>query len=379
MSDLQFRSTRAGTYAYMSPESLMGNLQGTESDLWSLGILLYELHMGKEPFAGKSSSDMLHLISNQPIKFSSKNFSREAMNIVKSLLKFKANKRMKLQQILKSKFIRKFRNSSKLETSDKMTSLNSVTNQNIVQFNPPPEVFTSKFGQKESTEQKRKSRPLFNNMNKFKCLIESNTSLYQPLNWERPNKSTRRISRIKKPPVEKVIRPKIYLNNTQSINSKGNVRKKTFSNQSMGFLSKEENGPSSKDIKVSSFFKQNKKRMDTTKKHTMTTKHEMRKNSFQIKQTSSSFLNLNNNNNNTICRNNRSLSEVKLKTSNHGFLSSLNILKNRSIDRFSNSPSRSIENHFIRSNNQDSNLISNNNSNPINIHNSPVRIPNYIK
>ena len=52
MNDEEYRKLKSGTYAYMSPESLKGELQGKQSDIWSLGILLYELNYKKEPFSG---------------------------------------------------------------------------------------------------------------------------------------------------------------------------------------------------------------------------------------------------------------------------------------------------------------------------------------
>lgn len=91
----------------MSPESLMGNLQGYKSDIWALGVLLYELHMNKEPFPGKSSTDMLQMISTRPIEFSSQNFNKDGMNLVKGLLKYKELKRISVEKILNSKFLKK--------------------------------------------------------------------------------------------------------------------------------------------------------------------------------------------------------------------------------------------------------------------------------
>jgi len=43
----------------MSPESLNSEIQGFESDVWALGILLYELYFNKEPFEGKTGEIVL--------------------------------------------------------------------------------------------------------------------------------------------------------------------------------------------------------------------------------------------------------------------------------------------------------------------------------
>jgi len=52
-----------GTIEYMAPEQIYGQAD-RRSDLWSLGVVLYEMVSDRRPFTGKRPSDVFHAISN---------------------------------------------------------------------------------------------------------------------------------------------------------------------------------------------------------------------------------------------------------------------------------------------------------------------------
>lgn len=58
------QGTVPGTLAYMAPEQLGGEPGSPQSDIWSLGIMLYEILTGRRPFTGRTSFELAAAIAS---------------------------------------------------------------------------------------------------------------------------------------------------------------------------------------------------------------------------------------------------------------------------------------------------------------------------
>ena len=65
LSPISDPNTRVGTVSYMSPEQAGGGEVDTRADLWSLGVTLYEMIVGRAPFRGEYTEAIIYSILNE--------------------------------------------------------------------------------------------------------------------------------------------------------------------------------------------------------------------------------------------------------------------------------------------------------------------------
>lgn len=71
--DITRKGSTLGTLAYMSPEQVEGKRVDNRTDIWSIGVLLYEMLCGKRPFHGQEFEIMREIVNKPPVAASQLN------------------------------------------------------------------------------------------------------------------------------------------------------------------------------------------------------------------------------------------------------------------------------------------------------------------
>ncbi|MCQ2815806.1 MAG: serine/threonine-protein kinase [archaeon] len=106
ISNTSFTKTSCGLPEYRSPEMLQGGEYGRSTDIWTMGIFLYELLYGATPFRDNNTNNLYKKIIFNSIDFSFDNIeiSENAKDLIGKMLEKNYKKRIGLQEIKKHPF-----------------------------------------------------------------------------------------------------------------------------------------------------------------------------------------------------------------------------------------------------------------------------------
>ena len=94
----------AGTPYYLAPEVLTG-FYGFECDIWSLGVVLYQLMSGRMPFVGNSSYDLFRAIKEDDVDMPY-HFNDNLKDLIEKMLKKNPKERITPKDALNHPWIK---------------------------------------------------------------------------------------------------------------------------------------------------------------------------------------------------------------------------------------------------------------------------------
>jgi Predicted ATPase len=163
-----------GTMIYMSPEQARGFEVDARTDIWSLGVILYEMIAGHPPFTGRTNSDVLASVINrepQPLSRTVAGVSAELERIVTKAL---AKDREERYQTVKDLLIDLRRHKQRLEFEAEIYRTNAgavdAQSQNALLSARP--VVTS-LPPQPSAEQRKQVTILFADLSGLTAISES--------------------------------------------------------------------------------------------------------------------------------------------------------------------------------------------------------------
>jgi aurora kinase len=136
------RKTFCGTPEYIAPEMLNKKGHDTSVDIWSIGVLMFELLAGYSPFVARSNQELYTNIRALKIRWP-KDMSPSAKNLITKILKLNPAERLSLDEILNHQWFKSIKIIKPLLTNNMKTEddilvyhmVSPVTNETIKKLN----------------------------------------------------------------------------------------------------------------------------------------------------------------------------------------------------------------------------------------------------
>lgn len=104
--DSQQYLTLLGSPLYMSAQILEGTKFSSKCDVWSVGLVFYEMLYGKTPWMGTSQLNLFHNIKEKPLTFPAEPVrSEKVKNLIRRMLQLREEDRISWQEVFDDELI----------------------------------------------------------------------------------------------------------------------------------------------------------------------------------------------------------------------------------------------------------------------------------
>ncbi len=97
--------TVCGSPLYMAPEILNHNKYNIKSDLWSVGVILYEMVMREHPFKALNITELTNIVNKKKPIFLNTDINPECKKLIEKLLIVDSNNRLDWEELYENNWI----------------------------------------------------------------------------------------------------------------------------------------------------------------------------------------------------------------------------------------------------------------------------------
>jgi serine/threonine protein kinase len=109
---VELKASYLGTAIYMSPERIQGGEYGLASEIWAIGLILYECALGSHPFATHLTESVIwEIIETIEKGFEinlPKEYSPQLVDLLRGCLAVRPNDRLTIEQVQAHPWVKKF-------------------------------------------------------------------------------------------------------------------------------------------------------------------------------------------------------------------------------------------------------------------------------